>query len=256
MKRLFLALLVALVPTVGWGPSAFSQATVVQGGSWTAGRVPMYSSSGGGSQPIIQQSAPASGGEVSIAELSLVARGAGAAPFSGQGTGYLGSIWCLYDGPTSGPYHQLCMSPNATGSTGLISYNAFGGASALPLVFNINGVNISLPGAVSGVVTNYTSNQTLTVDQSYQTFTNAGSVGTITLTLPTPVAGLEFTFVVASAQTLNIDVGGSVVIAVGEIPGTAGGGLTSNATYSTITLKAISSTLWVTTGTLGSWTPT
>lgn len=147
MKRFVIALLVALLPMQGW-----SQTSVLQGGSWTAGRVPMYSASGGASQPTVQQSAPASGGAQSISELSLIARGTGTAPFVGQGTGYLGSIGCLYDGPTTGAYHQLCLSPNATGSIGLLSYNAFGGASAQDLYFNINGTSYQFPFTSGGAV--------------------------------------------------------------------------------------------------------
>lgn len=144
-KRLLLALLVALYPAAGYG-----QATVIQGGSWTSGLIPMYSGSGI-TQPVVQQSATAAGGAQSIKELSLVARGIGTAPFVGSGGGYLGSIFCLYDGPTSGQHHQLCLSPNATGSKGLLSYNAGGGASAQSLVFNINGSEYEFPAIVGGV---------------------------------------------------------------------------------------------------------
>lgn len=147
MSRLLIILLALFLPT-----QAFSQATVLQGGSWTAGRVPMYSASGGGSQPTVQQSAPASGGAQSISELSLIARGTGTAPFVGQGTGFLGSIACLYDGPTTGAYHQLCLSPDATGGFGLLSYNAFGGASNLPFKMNINGTTLEFPFIATGVV--------------------------------------------------------------------------------------------------------
>lgn len=141
LKRLFFALLVALIPTQGFG-----QASVLQGGSFTPGQLPVYSSSGG-SQPIIQQSGPASGTGVGIKEFAVTARGTGTAPYVGQGSGYLGSIGCFYDGPitSAAGYHQLCLSPNATGNIGLLSFNAFGGASALPLVFNINGVAYQFP---------------------------------------------------------------------------------------------------------------
>lgn len=148
MKRLLTFLLVALIPTAGWG-----QATVVQGGSWTAGLLPMYSGSGSGFQPTIQQSATAAGGAQSIKELSIVARGSGSAPYTGSGGGYLGSIHCLYDGPTTGAYHQLCLSPSATGGFGLLSYNAFGGASNQDLKFVVNGTTYPFPftqGSVSG----------------------------------------------------------------------------------------------------------
>jgi hypothetical protein len=105
-----------------------------------------------------------------------------------------------------------------------------------------------------GLVTAKTANETLTADQSYQTFTNEGAAGTVTLSLPTPVAGLEFTFVVVASQSLVIDVGGSVVIYVGETPSSAGGSASANSPGSIITLKAISTTVWVATSLVGSWT--
>ncbi len=46
---------------------------------------------------------------------------------------------CVNDAPTTGPYHQLCFSAN-NDSQGLISYNAFGGATPQPLDCLINGV--------------------------------------------------------------------------------------------------------------------
>lgn len=106
-----------------------------------------------------------------------------------------------------------------------------------------------------GVVSTKTVNEALTAAQSYQTFTNEGASGTVTLTLPTPVAGLEFTFVVVASQSLVIDVGGSVVIYVGETPSSAGGSASANSPGSIITLKAISTTVWVATSLVGSWTP-
>ena len=53
---------------------------------------------------------------------------------------------CINDAPTSSPrgYHQLCLGANALGG-GLLSYNAHGGASALPMQFNINGMTFQPP---------------------------------------------------------------------------------------------------------------
>jgi hypothetical protein len=51
-----------------------------------------------------------------------------------------GAPFCVTDALTNavGGYHQLCLGANALGG-GLISFNAYGGASALPLNCNING---------------------------------------------------------------------------------------------------------------------
>lgn len=149
LKRLLFALLVALIPTQGWG-----QATVLQGGSFTAGTVPMYSSSGG-SQPIVQQSGPAGGGPLGMGlrELNITARGSGNPPFAGQGTGVLGTLFQIQDAPTTnaGGFHALSFSAN-DGTGGLISYNAIGAAAQLPLRMNINGQYYVFPFVLSGVV--------------------------------------------------------------------------------------------------------
>ncbi len=106
-----------------------------------------------------------------------------------------------------------------------------------------------------GTVTAYTTSHTVTAEENGTTFTNSGAVGGVVFTMPTPAAGLVYTFVVVAAQLVTLDVGGSVVIAIGEIAGAAGGGATCNSPYSLVTLRAVSTTLWVATSSIGSWTP-
>ncbi len=148
MKRLLICLLAILLPS-----QAFGQGSVLQGGSWTPGILPMYSLSGG-SQPTIQQSATAAGGAQSIKELSVVARGSGTAPFVGSGGGYLGSTFCLYDAPPTNATggHQLCLGSNVTGGFGLLSYNAFGSATSQVFKMVLNGTTYEFPFASSGIV--------------------------------------------------------------------------------------------------------
>lgn len=155
MKRLLLTLLVALIPATGWG-----QASVLQGGSWTPGLAPVYSSSGG-SQPVVQQSGTAGGGQygTGLKELNITARGnncnTAQAPVVcvAQGAGQLGTVFQIQDAATvnSGGYHALSFSANVN-SGGLIAYNGYNGASALPLRMNINGTTYEFPFALSGVV--------------------------------------------------------------------------------------------------------
>lgn len=107
-----------------------------------------------------------------------------------------------------------------------------------------------------GLVTAKTANDTLTAAQSYQTFTNEGAAGSVTLELPTPVAGLEYTAVVVAAQTLILDVGGSVVIALGPgIESTAGGQISANEPGAFVTLKCLSATRWQAIAGGNGWTP-
>lgn len=143
MKRLteFVA---GLLLAAALAASAHAQSTLLQSGTYTAGRVPMYV--GTGTQVVVQDSGPASGGGVGLGlrELLITARGTGTAPFVEQGTGPLGTTFCQYDAPTTNAagYHYLCMSPNAQGG-GLIAYGSGGVASQLPLQFLVNGSNIN-----------------------------------------------------------------------------------------------------------------
>ena len=128
--------------------AANAQNVPLQGGNWAAGRVPMYSISGG-SQPIIMDSGPASGGAGGSAgglglseflQISRAGNGDITAPFASNGTGPLGTHNCFYDAPVTNAtgYHYLCWDANAQGG-GLLAYGAGGGAAQLPLQFNING---------------------------------------------------------------------------------------------------------------------
>ncbi len=149
MKRLLLALLVALIPTVGWG-----QAAVLQGGAYTGGHLPIYSSSGT-SQPIIIDGGTAAGGAVGVnpSQLGITARGTGTPPYVAQGSGPNGETFCLYDAPITNAtgYHSLCLSPNVA-SGALLSYQAGGVAAAQPFNFKINGTTYEFPYATGGIV--------------------------------------------------------------------------------------------------------
>lgn len=115
-------------------------------------------------------------------------------------------------------------------------------------------LTFSLWGDANRTTINYTSDQTLTADQSGRTITNLGASGTVILTLPTAVAGLQFTVIVAAAQTVVVDVGGSVKIGIDEMESTAGGNASANSPYSSVTLKALSATLWAAIARTGTWT--
>src|SRR5215469_14500378 len=71
----------------------------------------------------------------------------GAAGSAQNGQGYMtelgitntGTPFCINDALTNSPsgYHQICLGANALGG-GLLSYNAYAGASALGLNINVN----------------------------------------------------------------------------------------------------------------------
>ena len=138
MSRILIFLSFLLIPL-----AAIAQQAPLQGGPWVAGHAPMYSNPSAG-QTIIQDSGPARGGSTGagLSEFLLAARGTGAPPYVGQGTGPYGTNWCDYDGPidAAAGYHFLCMSANANGG-GLIVYGAGGIASPLPFSIIVNGVS-------------------------------------------------------------------------------------------------------------------
>lgn len=143
MKNLT-AILLALL----WSNEALAQAAVLQGGSFTQGRPPIYGITGSSSQPVVIDGGPAGGNTTGqgISELNITARGTGTAPYAGQGTGPNGEVMCVQDAVSTNAtgFHYLCMSANAGGG-GLISYGAGGTASALPLTMKINGTSYQFP---------------------------------------------------------------------------------------------------------------
>lgn len=79
-----------------------------------------------------------------------------------------GTPFCINDGLTTaqGGYHQLCFGANSLGG-GLISYNAYGGAAALPLQYLVNGNPVSgIQGSVALAPPSNTLNKALTITQS------------------------------------------------------------------------------------------
>lgn len=157
----FLALLsFALVPSI-----ALAQSTLLQAGPVTPGHAPMYVNSGG-VQPVVQDSGTSAGGGqgVGLNEMGLTVRGSGNAPFANAGNGPNGENWCDYDAPITNANggHVLCLSPNADGG-GLISYQAFGTATSLPLQFLVNG-QLQTPATAA----DYTPGSVLCYDTSSQ----------------------------------------------------------------------------------------
>ena len=149
--------LLALIALFALAPApALAQSTILQAGPATQGHAPCYANPAQtGSQVVVLDCGPAGGGGagVGMGELNITARGTGTAPFIGQGTGALGTIFCIQDAPTNnaGGYHYLCFSANVA-SGGLITYGAGGAASPQTLNFNINGTAVA-PVTCSGTPT-------------------------------------------------------------------------------------------------------
>lgn len=150
-QKFLIVVLAVLMPA-----AALAQGALLQAGPTTQGHTPSYANQGGvGAQPVVQDSGPASGGGpgLGLNELNITARGTGSAPFDAQGTGPLGTIFCIQDAPTtnSAGYHYLCFSASVS-SGGLITYGAGGMATPQTLNFNINGTAVA-PVTCSGAPT-------------------------------------------------------------------------------------------------------
>jgi hypothetical protein len=156
---------------------ALGQVVPLQGGPWVSGHAPMYVNNGS-AQPVLLDSGGAGGGGsgTGISDMGLTARGPGAGPYAGAGTGPNGENWCDYDAPTTNPggYHYLCLSPNALGG-GLISYGASGAASTDPLYISVNGLTFPLVGG--GTVTSVGLTAPAQFSVSNSPITTAGDLG-------------------------------------------------------------------------------
>ena len=98
-----------------------------------------------------------------------------------------------------------------------------------------------------------TSNVTLTVAQSGGIYTNGGAIATMTYTLPSVEAGLQYTFyVTASGQELRIDPNAADIFR--GYTTTAGEYLTSSTQGDSITIVGRGSTNWMVVSEMGSWT--
>jgi len=250
MKRLLITLIAVLLPVQAW-----SQATVLQGGTWSPGRAPAYSSSGG-AQPIVQDSGPAGGNTTGqgLKELNITARGTGTAPYAGQGTGPNGEVFCIQDAVSTNAagYHYLCLSANVS-SSGLISFGSAGGASALPLTLKVNGADYQFPftdgyvvGPASSTVNNVAcwNNTTGTLLKDCGAFPGvAGTNGQIQYNN----AGAFGGFTLGGDATVNTGTGALTITKIGNQNITLGGTLTTAGAFTTSGANALTLTTTTTT---------
>lgn len=103
-------------------------------------------------------------------------------------------------------------------------------------------------------VTPVTTTATPASTDSGTTFSNEGDGDGATVTLPTALAGLQFTFVVQAAQTLTITANSGDTIRIGSSVTAAAGSITCSTVGSAITLQAINATEWFAVAAVGSWT--
>jgi len=108
----------------------------------------------------------------------------------------------------------------------------------------------------SSWVEEQTGNDTLTDAESNTVYTNEGAGGDITLTLPTAVAGIQYTFIVQENNKLEVEAASGDTIRIATEESAAAGTIDSDLVGSTVTLVCINATEWVAVAMLGTWTVT
>lgn len=104
------------------------------------------------------------------------------------------------------------------------------------------------------VATAKTGNYTVLSTDTETHFDNTGAAGTVNFTLPTAVAGYQYTFYVSAAQTLTVTAVGSDTIRNAGTVSAAAGNITSNTIGSTLRLYAPAALKWIITTITGTWT--
>lgn len=122
-----LALFLLLGPLAAYGQGAIQQA-----GPLSAGHGLRVVTNG-----VAQDAGPANGGKAGsgLSELNITQYGTSTGPYD--------SPFCLNDGPTSGPYHQLCLTPNNGSHIGQLTWGAYNTATAEAFVCVVNGVTFN-----------------------------------------------------------------------------------------------------------------
>ena len=95
--------------------------------------------------------------------------------------------------------------------------------------------NLAYRRFVSPQITNY---PVLSTDTN-KFFTNTGASGSVNFTLPTPVAGITYTFYVNAAQTVQVTAAASTTITIDGSTTSSGGNIMNSTTGSVVRLVAI-----------------
>lgn len=99
-----------------------------------------------------------------------------------------------------------------------------------------------------------TTDYTVKKEETGCTFNNAGAGGTVIFTLPTAVAGLEYTFYKFTNQTMTITAGGGDVFIKAAAAGDSSLTNTVNELGAVVKIRAVSSSSWLVESISGTWT--
>ena len=102
-------------------------------------------------------------------------------------------------------------------------------------------------------ITIKTIDYTILAGDSLDTFTSEGTTEEIEFTLPTAVAGYQYSFVVQDNDGIKVIASASDTIRIGNLVTVAAGYISSNVIGSVITLTAVNATEWYATSYLGDW---
>lgn len=134
-------------------------------------------------------------------------------------------------------------------------------ATALESATGDNSIIECLPlrgaAAQAGLVEAHTADDTLVAAEMYGSIhTSVGAAGTVVLSLPAAVVGMNAKFAVGAAQELRLDPNGTETISLPStgVPGAAGKYLTANAIGETVELVCCSAGSWRVFGFTGTWT--
>jgi len=205
---------------------------------------------------MMQGGTPPSGGTVNIAgTLTLGTPLAGQQGGTGGGSGtayvsvnganevdFLNAVNGNYVFKAFGGYGGSYLVAQGGGGSTLQLYN---GASAGLTQIGATGETTELIGQQVPVAAK-TTNYALLATDSGTCFDNAAASGEVDFTLPTPAPGLNYCFVVATAQTLKIITPSGTNIAIDTSNSASGGNITASSAFASVTLVALNTTQWAT----------
>lgn len=115
-------------------------------------------------------------------------------------------------------------------------------------------ITIAATGGTNKTITAKTAGYNVLSGDSQTVFTNTGASGSVTFTLPTASAGLEYFFYIDAVQTVVVTAPASTTIRLGGTASATAGNVTAGAAGNMVHIIAISSTQYVTLGYNGTWT--
>lgn len=155
-------------------------------------------------------------------------------------------------------------APNGTLAIGTGSGFAFGtlqpGTPNVTIANTSGGIEISVSGGGSGgQFIDRTTDLTLGVAQSGNSYSTKGASGRVNFQLPTQgefVRGTTFTFLIEEAFELAVLTAAGQTIRIGDNLSNVGGTLVDSMPGSVATVVWTSATTWLVTGPVGQWTTT